>query len=290
MLPRKLKARVAESHALKLRAQQGIAVNNPGNPYDIATRLGIDVRFLDLPSVEGVYLPHANAQILISSLRPAGRQSFTCAHELGHHLLEHGEKIDELIESRRSERINDIDEYQADTFASFLLMPRAAVLHAFSARSWRIESALPEQFYQVAQWLGVGYSTLIGHVSRQLKLLAWSRADELMGKSLKSIRASLLGQAATTGSVFLIDHHWSNRSVDCETGDVLLLPKDAQSSGITISLSNRRLGSVMAFAAEPGIAEVHLGDNQPSLRVRVSRKGYVGRYRFRYLEETPLAE
>src|SRR5438552_104143 len=139
MLPRKLKARVAESQALKLRMKAAGNTNAPANPFELATSLGIDVRFLDLPSVEGVYLPQTPPKILISSLRPAGRQAFTCAHELGHHQLGHGEKLDELIESRRSDRINDPDEYQADTFASFLLMPRTAVLHAFSIRGWRID-------------------------------------------------------------------------------------------------------------------------------------------------------
>ena len=288
MLVRKLRARIAESHALKLRTERGISPNYPANPYDIAVKSGIDVLFLALPSVEGVYIPHGGPRILISSLRPAGRQSFTCAHELGHHKLQHGEKIDELIESRRTERINDLDEFQADTFASFLLMPRAAVAHAFNARGWRVEAALPEQFYQIAQWLGVGYSTLIGHVSRQLKMLSWSRADELMRKNLKAIRASLFGKSVN-GAIYLVDQHWATRTIDCEIGDVLLLPRGSVFSGVAISIAERRPTAVVAIASEAGLSDIQSGDGW-GVRVRVGKKGYTGRYVYKFLEETPLEE
>ena len=50
--------------------------------------------------------------IFISSLRPTGRQHFTCAHELGHHIFNHGMKIDELV-SKKESSYND-DEFLVD--------------------------------------------------------------------------------------------------------------------------------------------------------------------------------
>jgi hypothetical protein len=289
MLARKSHARYAESQALRLRGNVGVANNMPVNPYEVAIQKGVDVRFIDMPSIEGVYLPQGAGEILVSGLRPAGRQTFTCAHELGHHQLSHGEKVDELIEAKRTERIYDRDEFQADTFASFFLMPRTAVLHAFHARGWDVKTASAEQFYQISRWFGVGYTTLIGHISRQLKLLDWVRADELMGKNLKIIRASICGRKCGA-ALFVIDPHWTNRTIDCEVGDLLMFPIGMKFGGVRISTVETRSATLIAQAVEKGVTPASAADGAWSVQVRATKKGYVGRYIYKYLEEEPLDE
>ena len=93
-----LRASVA---ALRVRQKGQIAADDPCSVFDLADKLGVEVRFAALPSAEGVYSP-GKPVIVVSSLRPPGRQSFTCAHELGHHTYGHGEQFDEIVEDRES--------------------------------------------------------------------------------------------------------------------------------------------------------------------------------------------
>ena len=90
MTDRKQMARMAAMVALRTRNKAGATLGQAICVYDLAEHLGIEVRFLDIPSMEGFYSKNPGPLILLSTLRPAGRRVFTCAHELGHHVLGHG--------------------------------------------------------------------------------------------------------------------------------------------------------------------------------------------------------
>src|SRR6267378_4263182 len=125
--------------ALGVRKELGIAADESLNVYDVATSLGVEVRFVDIPSLEGMYSQGNPATIVISSLRPIVRQVFTCAHELGHHAFAHGEMVDELSERRSSAKVVDPREQEADGFGGNLLMTPTAVDAAFAKRGIRQE-------------------------------------------------------------------------------------------------------------------------------------------------------
>jgi len=91
---RKKLAADAVSRALSLRKKLGVSFEESVSPIDAAEQLSIDVRFVDLPSMEGIYVADNEPKIVLSSLRPSGRRSFTCAHELGHHMFGHGDRFD----------------------------------------------------------------------------------------------------------------------------------------------------------------------------------------------------
>jgi len=136
--------------ALKVRNQNKTDMKNAFCVYDLAEKTGLEVRFTDIPSMEGMYIP-AKKAILISSHRPPGRQRFTCAHELGHHLFGHGIHIDEIIENyTKQTNTRTPDEIKADLFASYLLMPSTTVNKGFVRRGWKLEKATPIQVYTVA--------------------------------------------------------------------------------------------------------------------------------------------
>ena len=97
MATNKIIASDALVHALRLRKRIGATLRDSVSPYAAAEQLGIEVRFMDFPSMEGMYVAGASPKILLSSLRPQGRRAFTCAHEIGHHVFGHGEQFDELI-------------------------------------------------------------------------------------------------------------------------------------------------------------------------------------------------
>lgn len=65
-------ARRAMSAALRTRLASGYGLEEPICVYDLAEKLGIEVRFLDLPSMEGMYAPGSPPSIIVSSRCPGG--------------------------------------------------------------------------------------------------------------------------------------------------------------------------------------------------------------------------
>ena len=164
-MDRKTIARKATAEALRTRVRAGYGLDAPVCVYDLAGRLGVEVRFFDLPSMEGVYYNSPKPHIVLSSLRPAGRRAFTCGHELGHHSRGDGTCLDEIVEQWVRPRF-DPKEFYADCFAGALLMPKTAVERAFALRKWAISDCTPDQVYAISNYFGVGYVTLVHHLSR----------------------------------------------------------------------------------------------------------------------------
>jgi hypothetical protein len=146
--------------------------------FDVASSIGVEVQFLDLPSLEGMFYRGPDPKIILPSLkhRPRGRVVFSCAHEVGHFDLGHGTRVDKYVEKDDARRRElSLEELGADTFASTLLMPRPAVLARFSCRGWTIDAASAVDLYRVAVELDVGYGTLCKHLRHGLELVndAW---------------------------------------------------------------------------------------------------------------------
>ncbi len=274
----------AADAALRVRQSAGLGIWMPISIYDVAEELGLEVRFVDISSMEGMYCKTATPFILVSSLRPSGRQAFTCAHELGHHIYKHGTRIDELVDRPTAKSRFDSEEFLADCFAGFLLMPKSAVSRAFASRGWDIRSCTPLQLYNIAGSFGVGYTTLIQHLSSTLNLLPRSRANELARISPKQIRSAQLGRE-TREDLVLVDTQWDGRAIDIQVGDLVQLPTDVVGEGMCVSLSEQGKEGLLFRGAVPGVGRFHQPSTGWSAIVRVSRRGYVGRGIFRHLEE-----
>jgi Zn-dependent peptidase ImmA (M78 family) len=109
----------AAAHAERVRIKCSIARTASVDPFLLANKQGCEVRFMSLPSLEGVYSPTPRSVIIIGSQRPKGRRRFTCAHELGHHEFKHGARVEEL-NAGRFQKNKDSDEFLADMFGAFL--------------------------------------------------------------------------------------------------------------------------------------------------------------------------
>ena len=198
----------AANKAHRIRQNQQVAPDQPCCVYDLAEAMGIEVQhFAELPSAEGVYSPEKPV-IIVSSLRPPGRQAFTCAHEVGHHAYGHGEQFDELVEDRAKHRGYDPKEFEADCFASALLMPKTALLKGMAARAWNSKTLSAEQLYALASWLGVGYSTLVGNMHWGMNLLGQQQAEALEKEKLPQIRRSILG-CECKDHLIVVDQAWT---------------------------------------------------------------------------------
>ncbi len=279
-------ARAALRQALAIRAKLQLDISSPICIYDVTDQLGVEVRFVELPSLEGLYLDLARPTILVSSLRPAGRRRFTCGHELGHYLLGHGTRADEIADtSARRASTYDVDEFAADCFSGFLLMPKTAVAAAFAARGLKLAFCTGTDVYIVAQQFGVGYRTLLHHMSRSIGLIAPAASNRLAKIPLSAIRADILG-ASESRNVIVVDRHWRGRAVDVEVGDLLVLRDGILvRAGRSLEPLATRPADTIFRASNPGIASLWLPHTEWAKHVRVSRSAYTGRSVFRHLDE-----
>lgn len=281
MMNRRQVALDATAAALRLRQKLGYRLDESISPIDAAEKLGIDVRFVDLPSMEGMYVSGGTSAILLSSLRPPGRIHFTCAHEIGHHVYRHGDQFDELIHEQHHSHKSDIKEYQADTFASYFLMPRTVIEHGLHARRLAYTDLSPETAYGLSNWLGVGYATLVHHLFYGLAAINTDKWSELNAVQPKHIREHLI-DGPIPGNLWIVNHHWKGRAVDAEVGDTILAPSGSILEGTSLTGFVDRGPHKMVRAVSPGISRLILADQNWSVFVRVSRKNFTGRSCFRF--------
>ena len=281
-MDRRTIARKASAEALRTRVRAGYGLEAPLCVYDLAGLLGVEVRYFDLPSMEGVYYNSPKPHIVLSSLRPAGRRAFTCGHELGHHARGDGTCLDEVVEQWVRPRY-DPKEFYADCFAGALLMPKTAVERAFALRGWAIRECTPDQVYAISNYFGVGYTTLVHHLSRGLLLLASSRAEQLLKVAPRRAQALAVGWE-TPEIVWVVDEHWVGRPIDVEAGNFILLHEKAQFEGNCAELVKGVADGRLLRATGSGIGRLEDGSGWAAF-LRVSRRAFVGRDVHRHLEE-----
>ena len=269
--------------ATRLRARLGIGPTSSLCPLDIAVTLGLVVRLEALPSLEGMYASRERDTILLGTLRPWGRIRHTCGHELGHYMFQHGTSVDELCVKRKN--VWRPQEYLADRFSTALTMPKLAVAEALRRRGWHTTTLTSEQAFVLAQDFGVGYRSFVSHAERSLRMISSEMANKLrhQGHSLRSIRVALAGFDAEH-DVFLGDRHWGARPMDIETGDIVVVPKDAFFVGSCARLLRDPQAHLAAIA--PGEGQLTLRTRCEPIRVRVGRRGYTGLARYRHLEDS----
>ncbi len=284
MAPRTKLAMDAMSEAIQLRQSQKLGIWSPICPYDLVEKIGVKVWFEEYRSMEGMYCKKPGPLIVISSLRPSGRQAYTCTHELGHHTFKHGTHIDELIISQPAQGYFNQEEFLVDCFAGFLLMPKSAVDRAFAIRGWNPRTCTAQQVYTIAGLFGVGYRTLIQHLNQTLRLMPSSLADNLSKISPKQIRSKYLGKDIRE-DLLIVDTYWAGRPIDIQVGDYIQLPVNTFSEGDCIRLLEKSEDKVLFCGETAGLGRFEHPDTGWSAFVRVSRRGFVGRNIYRHLEE-----
>lgn len=268
--------------ALQIRKKLGLATEDSVSALDAAERLGIDVRLVDLPSMEGMYVRGNRPTIILSTKRPAGRRSFTCAHEIGHHVMGHGEQFDELVKEKSFSRSSDPKEFQADCFAAFFLMPKITVENGMKKRGFTYEELDEIQVFQLASWLGVSYGGLVSHLVHGLGTISRSKGELLQKKAPKEIRQQLAGDIEDK-NLIVVDSFWTGRAIDCEAGDILILPSGVSVEGDSISFIEQNTGHQFCRAERAGISRIAVGEW--SSYVRVSSEEFKGRACYRFEEE-----
>jgi Zn-dependent peptidase ImmA (M78 family) len=270
--------------SLEVRQEAGLPFGTPLNIFDLCERLKpkVRVRFANY-SMEGCYIRSDRPLIEVSALRPLGRRVFNTAHELGHHALGHpGTRLDEQLEEGRADPSSDPDEYAANAFAGFLLMPKIGVRRAFVSRGWAIANPQAEQAFVVACHFGVGYLTLVNHLAYGLRAIRSALAEQLKKVRLPAIRQALLG-SNEADRLWVADRHYDMPTLDTEVGTTLLLPRGSQPEFDNLLFVNDLPAGRVFTAARPGMARVE-AEGDWAVTVRVAKYQYSGWATNRHLE------
>lgn len=270
----------AAQAAADARNQAGVDDLAPIDVYAVAERLGVRVRFVDI-SMEGIYKKGPPAMMLLSSLRPLPRRAFTCGHEVGHHFFGHGSTIDELKEDGR-EPSDKPEEILADAFSAFLLMPTIGIRRAFNVRKWDISTPTPLQVATVASEFGVGYRTLISHLTYVLKHIGPDYRAYLLRTTPQEIRRSIIADDDLT-ALHIVDRHSQSAVVDLEIDNGIALPKLSELKGDGLAHMKDAGDFSLYKAVSRGSLKVRTGIGHINLRIGPTR--YVGLAKFRHLED-----
>ena len=286
---RRALATQAMQAATATRAKANLDQAEPICVYGLCDTLGIVVRFNNF-NMEGMYQRGLPPRIHLSARRPLPRRAYNCAHELGHHVFGHGSSIDELREDAKAQSWEDPKEFLADTFAGFILMPTIGLRRAFSVRCWTPEKASPTQIFTIACEFGVGYATLLTHLSAGVNMLSRGRAAALRRVTPKALRMDLLG-ALTPEPLLVADHYRAAPTLDAEVKTLLLLPPGAEVRGGGLAFERDLSTGRLFRAVKPGVFQASAGEWAVFVRVapvqKDERYGYIGLARYRHLEEDP---
>jgi Zn-dependent peptidase ImmA (M78 family) len=118
-----------EKQANRFREQNGISFTDAINLNSLLLKLDVNVFFSPLSdkfSGMAIITNDGSRFMMINSNCSIGRQNFTIAHELYHLFVQKGFKY-YVCNAGESSR-KDIEEYNADNFASNLLMPESGIL------------------------------------------------------------------------------------------------------------------------------------------------------------------
>jgi hypothetical protein len=277
-------ARQAVARVAAVRDRFDIQMTSAVNVIDLCIeryKPKIVVRFQDI-SMEGVYLREPRPEIWIG-LRPLVRRTYNVAHELGHHEFGHGSTFDELQSKGVAPGLFDPNEFLANTFASYLLMPRVAVAHAFTVRGWNVETGTPAQCFIVACSMGVGYDTLAKHLAYGLKLPPECIAKTLLSADLPAIRRELLGPQAKP-RLTVIDRHHTLKTVDTEVGAVVLMPARTEIEHGRVATVEETPRGRLLHIQKPGMVRAFSKDGKWAVTVRAMVDKYVGLAWCRHLE------
>ncbi|MBI2844833.1 MAG: ImmA/IrrE family metallo-endopeptidase [Armatimonadetes bacterium] len=148
----------AERFAYK--AWETLKLEPPVDVDRIAERLGVDLyREEFVEEIDGFYLriPGAPPVVAINNsyIKPCGRQRFTSAHEIGHHLLCRRVKTKTRLFYLDSVRTRKTAlERACDRFAALLLMPEPLVRQWFEDLSANPENrvAIMSERFGVSAW------------------------------------------------------------------------------------------------------------------------------------------
>ncbi|MBS1492227.1 MAG: ImmA/IrrE family metallo-endopeptidase [Bacteroidetes bacterium] len=269
--------------AYKIRHSLNIKQSVPINIYDVVNKYDdkINIIFVEANSFEGLYCKNPGPNIILNINRPTGRKNFNCAHEFAHHFYGHQTTLDLIINNYASVK----EERITNLFAGFLLLPKMLIDRAINLREWKPKDLTPIQIYILSRYFGVGYSTLVKHLSYTLKIITNIHCESLLKSRPIKLREELF-EAPCNTNLYIIDSFWENELIDIEINDYLSTEKEILVEGTSILKIKENNNSNFYIANQLGISKLINPVTKWSSFVRVSRNKYIGDYQYKFLEDS----
>ena len=159
--------RILEVRANKCREKLGIGIADPIDLYKALVELNVITNFRPLSSnFSGMAMKAGESLfILVNNTQTKARQHFTIGHEL-YHLLEQPNFSFRMCQVGRFDK-KDREEYNADIYSSYLLMPAAGILNMIPEEelAWGGQIGLAT-IVKLEQYFGVSRHALLVRLSR----------------------------------------------------------------------------------------------------------------------------
>lgn len=270
--------------ASEIRLKLGVSIIQPINIYDVCKSLEVDVQFVDI-NMEGLYINNSgNPKILISNLRPFPRRVFTCGHELGHHLFNHGFKLDIITDEHDLSDSKSHDEILVDAFSASLLMPIAALYTEFSLRKLNYATATPIDYYIISSIFNVGYQTLITHCKIN-GLIKEYKYFELLKFSPRKIFKQEFGDLGEAVFFKIIDGKSILAPIDLEVSNYISIPSDFLVESDYLLKIHETENNILYQTIKSGISSIHSNLRDMNYFIRIQPEKYIGFTDYRHLEK-----
>jgi Zn-dependent peptidase ImmA (M78 family) len=163
--------------------------------FEILIDQEIPLLFRPLKGLLGAFINDPSPGVMITTQRPLAVQRFTAAHELGHALLRHQPSLDDESILRRMPFTDrpgyDLQEIQADAFASELLVPRWLLAkHVVRQGLQPSDLTRPEIVYQLSLRMGVSFSAMCYALQRH-RAIDYNTTSELLEVKPREIKVKL---------------------------------------------------------------------------------------------------
>jgi len=219
----------ASMEATRLHKRMDTPLSQPVDVFLLAQRLGLWVAAQPLDSY-GFYLRQGDiAGIVVNSRHPESLQRYTCAHEIGHHVLGHESHADDAASLNRYSELAQ-QELQAQVFAASLLMPLPLTHRVLREVGTPLASIGPADVYLFSRNIGVSYAAAAWQLA-QYNLLPRSRAEQFVKQGAAAAKDELRGTTwieEARADVWVLDGHWNGIAITCRVGDEVhvRLPED----------------------------------------------------------------
>lgn len=212
--------------ARRLQAKLDLDVQKPIDVFNAVEALGLVLAFFPLDQVSGAYLNERGSHpgVLVNSQHPLSRQRYTAAHELGHHVWGHGSLVDEGGPLHRTTGAGSLKERQAETFATWFLMPKPLV--EAQLRAIGIEKPTrAEELYELAGRLGASYEATAWQLVNLRRLNATDAKSllETQPRQVKLRLAKGLPPDSLRNDVWPLDSGSNGRELTVRVGDRIIV-------------------------------------------------------------------
>lgn len=166
--------------------------------FDMLVQQDIPTMFQPLDKLLGAFLDEDGSRgVIVTTQRQLPVQRYTAAHELGHAMLGHKPSADLEDILARSPYVDhedgryDVQEIQANVFASHLLIPRWLLVKHMLRQGWSAADLVnPDVVYQLSLRLGASYAATC-HALTQNKVFGVGQCDQLLAVKRREIKERL---------------------------------------------------------------------------------------------------